>query len=251
VNGVPQGVGRFVAPLEGRVYEGEIHQGRPHGRGKEIDERSSTTYQGEFNNGVKHGSGTLQSPHHKYKGEWRHDQMEGNGVMRWKSSRLPKCDEEEYSGQWRAGRQHGIGDLTVFDYRGRKKLMFKGEWKDGLRDGAGMELSPTGAVLREGYWEHGIFVESISSSGNLTVEEKPSSSIRGRTRSKRTSKDAKDNQGEGRERVAHGRTRAVKVADQNDAKVPPLVKKTMRRKSSATIKEKIPAKDTTCEPPKK
>lgn len=139
--------------------------------------------------------------------------MEGQGTMRWKTSRLPKSDEEEYVGEWRAGLQHGSGVSTVYDHRGRKKLSYEGEWCEGLRHGGGREMSAAGIVLREGAWSRGVFLDEKEP--GTTAKDLPGSLTQSKgelTHKKSAKKQKSRNTDESQRSVTPEKSRKEKVS---------------------------------------
>ena len=82
---------------EGRVYRGEVLNGRPHGEGT-LTWPSGAAYSGQWANGTRQGSGT-------YVGDYRDGERSGHGRFRWPNGRV-------YEGAWRAGMRHGEGVET-------------------------------------------------------------------------------------------------------------------------------------------
>ena len=87
---------------EGRVYLGEILDGRPHGEGRMIWP-SGAVHTGTWVDGTRHGAGTYrESGSVTYVGEFRDGECAGNGWLTWPDGR-------SYDGAWRAGMRHGDG----------------------------------------------------------------------------------------------------------------------------------------------
>ena len=82
----------------------------------------------------------------KYVGEWHEDQKSGKGTYTW-------SDDDSYVGEFRDDRKHGQGTYTYSD--GAK---YVGDYRDGERHGYGTELSPSGSVVRNGFWQLGTYI---------------------------------------------------------------------------------------------
>ena len=87
---------------EGRVYLGEILDGRPHGEGRMIWP-SDAVHTGTWVDGTRHGTGTYrESGGVTYIGEFRDGERTGNGRLAWPDGR-------SYDGTWHTGMRHGNG----------------------------------------------------------------------------------------------------------------------------------------------
>ena len=62
----------------------------------------------------------------------------------------------KYVGEWKGGKRHGQGTLTLSTPHKRAGLKYVGEWKYGKRNGQGTFISANGRVL-EGIFENGKF----------------------------------------------------------------------------------------------
>ena len=95
---------------------------------------------GDFVNGTREGKGTLTEPGggRVYTGEFRNDDFNGTGELRYSGSGGAEGEEADssggdvYTGQFRDGMCHGEGRLQMAD--GSEKV---GTWKDGAMVGAG------------------------------------------------------------------------------------------------------------------
>ena len=91
---------------DGRVYRGEVVDGRPHGEGRMIwsDNR---TYEGTWKDGGRHGEGVERFGREaRYAGAYRDGERSGHGRFTWPDGRA-------YEGAWRAGMRHGEGTETL------------------------------------------------------------------------------------------------------------------------------------------
>ena len=87
---------------DGRVYLGEVRDGRPHGEGRMLWP-SGAAHVGTWVDGARHGPGTYRDTEGaSYVGEFRDGEREGHGRFTWPDGR-------SYDGEWRAGMRHGQG----------------------------------------------------------------------------------------------------------------------------------------------
>ncbi|CAE7342973.1 RSPH10B [Symbiodinium microadriaticum] len=158
--GEMKGTGQYNWP-DGSKYSGEIFYGKRHGNG-EFDSSSNQHYEGEWRNGKRHGAGTMYynaertifykggwkanrrhgfgcmtyQTGNTYEGEWENDMKCGLGVMTW-------LDRNElHIGKWREDLPDGHGEHIWTDTPGKSFQrqicnMYRGEWKNGLREGHG------------------------------------------------------------------------------------------------------------------
>lgn len=97
------------------------------------------TYSGEWRNDELHGQGTwTNASGEKYVGEWRNGKEHGHGTWTGPTG-------EKYVGQWKNGKEHGKGKHTTPDGQ-----TYVGEWKDGTAlslvvesEGSGADASST------------------------------------------------------------------------------------------------------------
>ena len=57
-------------------------------------------------------------------------------------------DGSVYTGEWKRGIRHGIGEYHWVDGR-----IYKGQWVDGKAHGYGTETRPDGSIRHDGQWE--------------------------------------------------------------------------------------------------
>lgn len=77
--------------------------------------------------------------------------MSGEGVYRW-------SDGRQYKGQYKNGLKDGFGEYVWVDGR-----IYTGEWKDGKRHGVGILIYPNRKVCK-GRWEAGEKIEPMDMS---------------------------------------------------------------------------------------
>lgn len=133
------GYGRYIHG-DGGTYEGEWDQDLQSGRGVEYWPDGSR-YEGEFYDGSKHGVGIWKGGEtlEEYSGEFRFDEMEGEGRYSFADGRL-------YTGQWSQGRMSGQGEM-----RWPSGARYEGSWKEDKQHGEGILVSANGQVTR-GQW---------------------------------------------------------------------------------------------------
>eukprot|EP00794_Sanderia_malayensis_P018790 gene18790-20681_t len=101
-------------------------------------------YCGEWMDGKAHGYGICSGPNNegKFEGLW-HNGFEVNGIYKWK-------DDHIFKGEWKGGKINGIG-VEISN-----KMVYLGEWKNGLRHGNGVFINLTNGIRYEGTWIHGL-----------------------------------------------------------------------------------------------
>ena len=87
---------------DGRVYLGEVRDGRPHGEGRMLWP-SGAVHVDTWSDGMRHGAGTYRDAEGaSYVGTFRDGERDGHGRFTWPDGR-------SYDGAWRAGMRHGQG----------------------------------------------------------------------------------------------------------------------------------------------
>lgn len=107
----------------GRVYKGQIVNGKPHGEGIEFYANGNRRYKGQWKNGKFHGQGKAYHP---------------NGVL-------------SYEGQFQNGKPEGFGRA----FRSDGTLHYEGQFVNGQQHGYGKWFYPDGTLRYEGYWKNG------------------------------------------------------------------------------------------------
>ena len=126
----------------GDHYSGEWRGGKPHGRGVLTSKDGDLVYRGEMKSGMFHGQGTLTLPHGTYEGEFKEDDISGEGTMHY-------SDGGKYVGQWRNSSRGGMG--IMIDADGYK---YEGEWTEDRPHGEGTVTHPNGDWY-SGDWRNG------------------------------------------------------------------------------------------------
>jgi hypothetical protein len=117
VDGMKQGFGRYVSPVDGSTYEGEWVKDRKNGKGT-FTEASGAQYVGQWKDDRKHGKGTYRTPDGTtYTGDWKNDGQTGQGT-------LSTSDGSKYKGGFLNGKKDGKGVLQ------EKGKVYDGYWKD-------------------------------------------------------------------------------------------------------------------------
>ncbi|CEM23790.1 unnamed protein product [Vitrella brassicaformis CCMP3155] len=166
-----------------QVYEGEWRANKRHGQGRELPHYDSSTgqqileYKGDWMDGKRHGKGEeLTDGKVIYKGGWADGEKNGDGVatgMRWEQNyryhgptRDGKAQGEDgelrdgndrvvYKGDWQDGKREGNG-VECAMYRQKEVKVYEGEWRDNKRHGRGTEFHhEDGQLLYEGEWVNG------------------------------------------------------------------------------------------------
>jgi hypothetical protein len=139
---------------DGRIYDGEIQDGKANGRGIMTwsDDDYDYVYVGEWNDDKKNGSGKMTSwpkgtEHNDewvedmmiYDGMWVNDKRTGKGKYTWPSG-------DFYEGEWNNDNAHGYGIM-----KSSNGNIYNGQWRDGKKNGKGKMKYPNGHVY-EGEW---------------------------------------------------------------------------------------------------
>ena len=181
---VSNGYGFILFP-NGDTYEGSIHHSKMHGNGiyrgatekyDAVDaghllQEIQTTYQGEWRHGRRHGIGTLTcisivreedetqldtSGDVDTSGEWESE--DSAGTSEESSDRRDNQGRRtvvfQYEGEWNNGSMHGKGK-----YIRDSHTLYDGVWKDGVREGHGVQSFITTSGTTGGQYE-GSFVNN-------------------------------------------------------------------------------------------
>lgn len=145
-----QGQGRLINS-EGILYQGEFETIEAstkcgenavlNGLGKEVWP-NGIKYEGEFLMGKKKGKGILFMEGCKYIGNFKNNEIHGEGTMIWEN-------RKKYQGNWKKGQMHGFGTFSWPDGK-----VYQGEYKKGEKSGNGLMKWPNGKKY-QGSWEHG------------------------------------------------------------------------------------------------
>ncbi|CAJ1936387.1 unnamed protein product [Cylindrotheca closterium] len=110
---------------------------------------NDNVYSGEFdkeNRPHGHGRYIEKSGRYEYDGEWEHHLQHGQGCEIILNLTTDK--KEAYRGEFKDGLRHGAGECTFAD--GTK---YSGGWYHGRRCGNGTLFDSFGSILRTGKWE--------------------------------------------------------------------------------------------------
>ena len=81
----------------------------------------------------------------KYIGEWKHDDLHGQGTFIW-------SDGDKYVGEWKDGKRNGQG---VYTFTSGAKII--GTFKGAKLDGFATWYHLDGTILKQGIWKLGEF----------------------------------------------------------------------------------------------
>mmetsp|Transcript_40079 Transcript_40079/g.45609 ORF Transcript_40079/g.45609 Transcript_40079/m.45609 type:complete len:895 (+) Transcript_40079:32-2716(+) len=126
----------------GDIYEGEYCLDQRHGQGV-YTWKDGRVYRGSFWNDLRHGEGWYKWKDGTaiYEGSFVKGQREGRGVYTFQGGK--------YTGEFQRGQYHGYGECIWEDGR-----TYKGEWKDGMAHGQGVETDKLGRILHQGEWQN-------------------------------------------------------------------------------------------------
>jgi hypothetical protein len=156
LNNIKEGEGYFFYK-NGANYEGQIFQNKKHGNGKETF-ANGNTYQGKYENNKIVGKGefTFILSGNIHKGNFVNGKLEGKGKEITK--------HHKYKGEFRDGAKNGYGIIVY-----QNGTMYKGDFMDGKFNGKGT-IRYHNSVLYEGEFQEGIengFGKVIFPSGNI------------------------------------------------------------------------------------
>lgn len=123
-------------------FEGQVLNGNRHGLGRFVAQIGKKIYEGEWKDNVFDGLGVLEFDKERYDGIWRHGEFEHGVVCKYVTA------AEVYQGEWRYGARNGNGKLT-----GKLGEIYDGTWKDDQRHGFGKQVYPNGRVYT-GEWKN-------------------------------------------------------------------------------------------------
>lgn len=133
--------------LNGDIYEGNFQNGLFDGKGS-IFFVNGNSYIGNFVKGIRQGKGKFTwSKGDSYEGDWVEGQKTGNGVYIW-------ANGSKYEGGWIDNSRTGKGTFT---YTNGSKYI--GNFKDGLFEGSGKLYGPNEALINDGLFQKGKFIE--------------------------------------------------------------------------------------------
>ena len=158
--------------LEGELlYKGQYHEGERNGKGEEYY-LSHIRYKAEYKDGKRNGYGEENEGLHTFKGEFK-DGKYWNGKYKEEDYDYPEWypDEKRYytilEAEYKDGKiwnasgyiniTNGNGIGTIYDNHTNdkyEKLLFKGMYSDGEKNGKGCEYYENGKIKFEGEYLH-------------------------------------------------------------------------------------------------
>ena len=147
-NGLRHGSGCFEF-TNGYKYCGDWVDGIPNGKGQE-NYTDGSKFEGNFVHGVKNGQGKMvfNNGNNIYDGEWLDDKMHGHGKFVSRILDLQNSHDKFDSFCSDAYFNSDENSNDEGDY------VYNGQWKNGLKDGFGVETYSTGNTF-EGRWHQG------------------------------------------------------------------------------------------------
>ncbi len=133
VDGKVTGKG-ILKNAKGNLYVGDFVESRRHGYG-ELD-TNRIHYKGGFVGDRFNGKGIIhfKIEGHDYDGDFRDNEINGNGVFRWTNG-------DVYDGQMRRGKMNGVGRYTYANGQ-----IYEGNYVNGVKEGRGRLIYPNGFV---------------------------------------------------------------------------------------------------------
>ena len=127
-------------------FEGEYLNGEKNGKGKEYDFDKNLQYEGEYLNGKRHGKGKEYMNNKLiFEGEYLNgEKWNGKGNIGFED---PELVFELKNGTGK--------NIREYDFRFCYTLRFKGEYRNGKRNGKGREYYPVGSLEYEGEYING------------------------------------------------------------------------------------------------
>jgi hypothetical protein len=141
VNGKVNGKG-ILKNNKGNLYVGDFVNSQREGYGELNTNRIH--YIGEFKGDQLYGNGVIEfiKEGHKYKGEFKNNEINGRGIFRWKNG-------DVYEGEMTNGKMNGHGT-----YKYSNGHIYDGDYIDGLREGKG-RIIYSNKVIYEGEFKGG------------------------------------------------------------------------------------------------
>ena len=139
LNGLQHGKGTQIY-TDGSQYKGEWKSGRANGKGEWIH-ASGDRYIGNLKNDKAEGYGEYYSLQGDYKGNWKNDVYEGNGVQTWP-------DGTKVTAKFVKGKKQGVGNIKFCD-----GSSYDGEFKNDEITGEGRFVYKDGKVYEGSFWK--------------------------------------------------------------------------------------------------
>ena len=154
INGKVNGKG-ILKNNKGNVYVGDFVNSQREGYGELHTNRIH--YIGEFKGDQLYGNGIIEfkKEGHKYEGEFKNNEINGRGIFRWKNG-------DVYEGEMSNGKMNGYGT-----YKYSNGQIYDGEYIDGLREGKG-RIIYSNKVIYEGEFKGGHRIKQ----GNIIYSNK-------------------------------------------------------------------------------
>ena len=154
VNGKVNGKG-ILKNNKGNVYVGDFVNSQREGYGELHTNRIH--YVGEFKGDQLYGNGVIEfiKEGHKYEGEFKNNEINGRGIFRWKNGDI-------YEGEMTNGKMNGHGT-----YKYSNGHIYDGDYIDGLREGKG-RIIYSNKVIYEGEFKGGHRIEQ----GNIIYSKR-------------------------------------------------------------------------------
>ena len=145
VNGKVNGKG-LLKNNRGNIYVGDFVNSQREGYGELQTNRIH--YIGEFKGDQLNGNGVIEfiKEGHKYEGEFKNNEINGRGIFRWKNGDI-------YEGEMTNGKMNGHGT-----YKYSNGQIYDGDYIDGLREGKG-RIIVSNQVVYEGEFKGGHRIE--------------------------------------------------------------------------------------------
>ena len=158
---------------DGRVYTGQVVNGRRHGRGT-LTWPSGDIYEGDWRDDKQNGKGKYTWPDGTiYEGDFVNGNFTGKGKYTWSSGNVYEgdfvdgnftgkgkkiwVDGSVYEGDWRDDKRTGKGKCTWGKDTKWAGDVYEGDWRDGKRTGTGTYTYADGRI-QSGRWKDGKFL---------------------------------------------------------------------------------------------
>mmetsp|Transcript_78977 Transcript_78977/g.205295 ORF Transcript_78977/g.205295 Transcript_78977/m.205295 type:complete len:376 (+) Transcript_78977:51-1178(+) len=184
-----EGLGQFLH-ADGDVFVGQWQKNAAQGFGHYYHKKGLTTYGGTWVDDLQDGDGVEEwDGGSKYHGQFVQGKKEGHGVYTWPDGssyagqwransingygHYIGLDGREFKGMWREAVIHGCGKYSwpdgrtfcgqysddskhgfgIFTWKDGRR--FEGFWHQGKQHGYGVTYTPTGEIVKRGFWVHG------------------------------------------------------------------------------------------------
>ena len=145
VNGELNGKGIFKSK-DNSIYIGDFVNSKREGKGDLTTDKIH--YVGDFKNDELCGNGVIDffNEGNRYEGQFENNEITGKGVYKWKNGDI-------YEGEMKNGKMDGFGKYTYEDGK-----IYEGEYINGIKQGRGKLIYPTDNMDRmyEGNFDNGV-----------------------------------------------------------------------------------------------